>query len=227
MPRSTKGPRARGQGASTAEIVEAIEDDIIVGRLMPRERLIEEELMARFGVSRHIVRQALGELERMNIVDHIPNRGAMVRSYTGDEVLQLFELRDVLEAHAVTLMKLPATPAEIAALNAILNRYDVAAQNDDLASVYRENMAFHRAMFSLSGNKFLTEAIMDSATRTHAVRHQWLSQPMYLERASVQHRAMVAALASDDREGLIKMCHDHIAPSREMYIRMAAAKRTS
>jgi DNA-binding GntR family transcriptional regulator len=221
MPRSPNKPGARSQGASTAEIVQAIEEDIILGRLMPRERLVEEDLMGRFGATRHIVRQALGELERVHIVDHIPNRGALVRSYSVEEVRQLYELRDMLEAHAVTLMTMPASKEAIAALKMILARHERAIERDDLIAIYRENIAFHRALFGLSSNAFLVEAIIDSTSRTQGVRHNWLSQPVYLLRSRAQHRAMIEALEGGDRERLQALCREHSEPSRDEYIRLA------
>ena len=57
----------------------------MLGRLHPRERLIEDELMRRFGVKRHVVRRGLADLERMGVVERVPNRGAMVRAYRADE----------------------------------------------------------------------------------------------------------------------------------------------
>ena len=60
-------------------LVLSIKYDIIFGRLRPRERLIEDELALRFGVSRHLIRAAIVELEQLGIVVRRPNKGAMVR----------------------------------------------------------------------------------------------------------------------------------------------------
>jgi hypothetical protein len=62
-------------------IVDELETDIVFGRLLSRERLVEDELVTRFGAKRHIVRQALGELERMGLVNRARNRGAAVADF--------------------------------------------------------------------------------------------------------------------------------------------------
>ncbi|MCP3055496.1 GntR family transcriptional regulator, partial [Aurantimonas sp. LRZ36] len=66
------------------EIAAALEEEIVFGRLHPRERLIEEELASRFEAKRHIVRQALVELERLGLVERVRNRGAVVRLYSAE-----------------------------------------------------------------------------------------------------------------------------------------------
>ena len=63
-----------------AEVVRALEEDIIFGRLRAGRRLVEDTLMARFRATRHFIRQALVELERLGIVVREQNKGATVRS---------------------------------------------------------------------------------------------------------------------------------------------------
>src|SRR3546814_9723107 len=60
--------------------------EIVLGWLQPRERLIEEDLAARFEVKRHIVREAIFELERIGLVERIPHKGAVVRMLQATEV---------------------------------------------------------------------------------------------------------------------------------------------
>ena len=73
-------------GGKEAEVVKALEEDIIFGRLPPGTRLVEDNLLARFAVTRHFIRQALAQLERTGIVVRERNKGATVRSLTPVEV---------------------------------------------------------------------------------------------------------------------------------------------
>ncbi len=59
-----------------AELVDHIKQDIIFGRLRPRERLIEDDLSTRFGASRHLVRSAFSDLEKLGLVTRRPNKVA-------------------------------------------------------------------------------------------------------------------------------------------------------
>jgi DNA-binding GntR family transcriptional regulator len=94
-----------GYPIGVGTIVSALEEDIVFRRAHPRERLIEDELIARFATKRHLVRQAFVGLERMGLVDRIPNRGAMVRVYSADQVRQLYFVRDLLETQAARLLR--------------------------------------------------------------------------------------------------------------------------
>ncbi|MGB6733826.1 MAG: GntR family transcriptional regulator, partial [Xanthobacteraceae bacterium] len=66
-------------------ITTSLEEDIVLGRRHPRERLIEQDLCDRFHTHRGDVRLALFELEKKGIVQRIPNRGAVVRDLTPKE----------------------------------------------------------------------------------------------------------------------------------------------
>ena len=91
-----------------AEIVNFIKQNIIFGRMRPRERLIEEDLTGQFGVSRHVARAAMVELEQLGIVTRRPNKGAMVRDFSVEEVEQIYDVRGFLQAEAVRRIPMPA-----------------------------------------------------------------------------------------------------------------------
>ena len=96
----------------------ALEFDILFGKLRPRERLVEDALMQRFAAKRHVIRQALGELERMGIVTRARNRGAAVRDFTAEEVNEIAELRETLQRRAAQRMPLPGDPLLVSRLEA-------------------------------------------------------------------------------------------------------------
>src|SRR5882757_5418760 len=98
------------QGGKEAGIVRALEEDIIFGRLPPGTRLVEDALLARFPVTRHVIRQALVELERLGIVTRERNKGAAVRTLTPGEVRQIYEMRELLQRQAALTIPLPAPP---------------------------------------------------------------------------------------------------------------------
>ena len=64
-----------------SDVVKELELDIVLGRMRPRERLVEDELMTRFNAKRHVVRQALSALEQIGLVERKQNKGAKVKDY--------------------------------------------------------------------------------------------------------------------------------------------------
>src|ERR1700736_6689156 len=106
-----------------AEVIRRLEEDIIFGRLAPGARLIEDTLMTRYRASRHFVRQALFQLERQGIVLREKNIGATVRFYSGDEVRQIYDVREMLTRQAALMIALPAPAALIEQLTALQRQY--------------------------------------------------------------------------------------------------------
>ena len=83
--------------------VRRLRRDILNGILPPGERLIEEQLTQRFGISRAPLREALRELAQQGLVEHSPRRGVRVAELSAADVDELFGLRDVLERYAMQL----------------------------------------------------------------------------------------------------------------------------
>jgi DNA-binding GntR family transcriptional regulator len=216
--RSKNSPTKTGSSASS--VVENIEEDIVLGRLHPRERLIEDELMERFGAKRHVIRQALLDLERIGVVERTPNRGAQVRSYSALAVKHLYEMRDMLETTAANLIPMPLPAAALDELRQIQARHNDAVRKGDLKRVFRENINFHWALFANCGNPYLTQAINDFSHRAHVIRFHSINQRRHMLRARDEHRAIIAAIEACDRPALIELCRKHIIPSKEAYLKL-------
>ena len=197
----------------------ALEEDIVLGRLHPRERLIEEELCERFGVTRHILRLVFAELSRMGIVERIPNRGALVRAFSSKDVEQLYTLRAMLETSAAAQIAFPVSDADMEELRQIQAKHDRAVADDDLVLLFRSNQQFHSKLFSLCGNGFLTEAIETYAQRAHGIRFHVLLGPEQRRRARDEHHLMIDALLRQDREALVDLCRNHLPASKNAYLR--------
>jgi DNA-binding GntR family transcriptional regulator len=71
--------------------------EILSGRLLPGERLVEEQLTRRFGISRAPLREALRLLGQQGLVEHLPRRGVRVAELSARDIDELFGLRDALE----------------------------------------------------------------------------------------------------------------------------------
>jgi DNA-binding GntR family transcriptional regulator len=215
--------RARRKRAAESQpvqdIVRRIEEDIVFRVYHPRERLVEDELMQRFEAKRHIVRQALIELERDGLVMRKPNSGAQVRALTAKEAIELYAVREILETNCVKLIPLPVETRLLAPIEKIQREHAAAIKSNDVRAIFRANLTFHAAIFQLCGNDALVEAIADFARRTHPVRLTTLVTQQYLEQARGEHEDMLRALRKGDRARLVALCSRHLQPSREAYLR--------
>lgn len=210
-------------GAESAEsllrdIVRALESDILFGRLRPRERLIEDQIMARFGAKRHSVRQALAELARMGIVVRAPNRGATVRDFSVGEVEEIAELREILQRNAARRIRLPAPASLVSRLEGLQRRHDKSVAARDPRAIDDANEEFHRVLFEACGNRHLVEAIGYYAYLSRAMRLYPMVDPVLLETLRGEHWAMVEALRIGDRKSLMRLVVDHIQHSKKIYL---------
>lgn len=201
------------------EVVSRIADDIVFRVYHPRERLVEDELMQRYGAKRHVVRQALAELERDGYVARKPNSGAQVRALSARETRELYAVREILETSCARLIPLPVEPRRLQHLEKLQREHVAAIKSKDVRAVFRANVAFHEAIFRLCDNDALVDAIVDFARRTHPVRLTTLVTEQYLDQARREHDEMLRALRKADRARLVALCTRHLKPAFEAYLR--------
>jgi len=204
-----------------ADIVAHLEEEIALGLLRPRERLVEDDLLARFGVKRHVVRQVLAELELMGMVTRRPNRGATVRDFTTVEVEQIYFVRELLERAAVEVMPLPLAPEIVSVLEDIHVRHCAAVRAGRLREVFRLNLQFHQVFFEACGNGPLTEAIAQFAFKAHAIKSYTIGDPRLLARVCGEHAQLIKLTRGTDRRALLKLVAEHKQPAKVAYIEVS------
>src|SRR5260370_31288958 len=107
-------------------IAKRLEEDIVLGRRQPKERLIEQDLSDLFQTHRADVRLALFELEKKGLVARIPNRGALVRGLTPLEVKEIYAVREELEVMAVRIIPFPVGSSDIERLEELQVQHHAA-----------------------------------------------------------------------------------------------------
>jgi DNA-binding GntR family transcriptional regulator len=204
---------------SAHDIVQRLEEEIALGILRPRERLVEEELLLRFKAKRHVIRQVLAELELMGIVDRPPNRGAMVRDIGVHEIDQIYFMRELLERTAIEVMPLPMEAGVIKTLSGLHERHCNAVKEGRLRDVFRLNLEFHQLLFAACGNAQLAEAISQFAFKAHAIRSYTIGDPALLARVCEEHARMIKLMRGTNRDALIKLVTAHKMPAKQAYLR--------
>jgi DNA-binding GntR family transcriptional regulator len=220
LDRSVDGVAAPARSPVAAEMIaRRIEEDIVLGRRHPRERLIEQDLCDLFQTHRGDVRLALFELERKGLVERIPNRGAMVRGLTPHEVREIYAVREELEVMAVSIIPFPIASRDIGRLEELHGEHSEAVLSGDLLTVFYSNLSFHQTLFGLCGNGCLIETIDLLAQKVHGIRFYANAFPESLDRARRDHLEMIKALRGGRRDELIALTRRHLKPSPEAYIK--------
>ena len=147
---------------STAQ---TLREQLLEGRFGENGKLREQSLAEEIGVSRTVIRLALGELEKEGLVTREPNKGYRVRSFTLEEVTDAILVRGELEGmaarlcaeHGLDVAQKSGLEAILAELDALLDA-GIRAQNDRLQWIDL-NSKFHNTLIALSGNSSLAVTI--------------------------------------------------------------------
>lgn len=201
-----------------ASIVAQLEEDIVLGFIHLRERLVEDALIDRFDAKRYAVREALAQLTRLGLVERLPNRGAIVRALTPAQVDEIYFVRDVLENAAAREVLRRVSPKQIEAIRKVQGRHDKATEAGDPRAAFRANIDFHRVFFAVCDNRELVETIELFAQKAHGVRSFIITQQEYLERARAEHWDIIDALEKSDESRLLTICRAHIQHAPKLYI---------
>jgi DNA-binding GntR family transcriptional regulator len=193
----------------TDAAADALRDRILAGRLRAGMPLRQEALAAELGVSRIPLREALHRLEAEGLVTLEPHRGAMVAELPLDDVVELFELRALLESDLARRAVPRLTAADDTALRAGAAAFERAVQGGPDAWG-EANLALHLALYRPAARPRTIEVV----TRLHAQCDRLVRLQLALTdgtaRAVREHRAIIAAARSRDARRTERLVREHI-----------------
>jgi DNA-binding GntR family transcriptional regulator len=183
--------------------------EILSGRTDPGERLVEEQLTRRLGISRAPLREALRLLAQQGLVEHIPRRGVRVATLSDDDVRELYEVRDVLERHAVATIP---PDADLTALRAALELMRAATEAGDRPAIADAHRRFHVALVALGGNRQLSalyESVLIRLQLYMAVNLRREAEATDPADGVRRHERLLAATAHRDPDAIMSALSAH------------------
>lgn len=193
-----------------------LRDSINSLELAPGAPLVETELAEMFKASRTPVREAIRRLEAERLVQVMPGRGAFVGTVSVREVLDAYEIRELLEPHAARqAVRGGIDPEEIRRLIACLDELKVEPEietSEKLAEREALDRDLHRLIAEAAGNELLTKTVLDMLARRARVV-AYLSRSRSKE-ARDEHRAILHALLESDGERAAELLRRHLEASR-------------
>lgn len=206
---------AQLQCTSLSSLVQAeIERLILDGELVSGAKLTEAGLVERLGVSRGPIREAFRMLEQAGLVRTEKNRGVFVREVPIQEVLEIFEVRALMDQHVGRKLAQTLTTAQARELRKLVDSMDAAAKAGDTNAFHLFNLQFHDRLLELAGNAKLTATYRKLTNELSLYRRQNLSTESMAVYAR-EHRQIVKAIASGDAEAAGLAMFQHVMNSRE------------
>lgn len=202
-------------------VYESLVELVIGGRLQPGQHLVETDLARQLRVSRQPVREALHRLEAEGWVDLRPNQGAFVHVPTDQEVDELLDVRELLEAQTARLAARSGTSEVATRLRAICREGEAAIEAGDMERFITLNNEFHTSLAELAGNAVLAE-LTDIVGR----RVRWyyrLVAPVRGPESCAEHLQLVEAIEAGDEEAAAKAASQHTERTRTAYHRPVRA----
>lgn len=219
------GARARThvQGLRTLpeQIAERIYGAIVGGRHQPGERIREEELAQRFGVSRGPIREALRILERDSVVRVVPNRGAHVTPLSSGELNEIFEIRRVLAGAMVRRLG-TAAPELLAELEQRVAHLEATASAPDAAAYVAASVDLSLVLSRASGNERLAQIMSSLARQSWRYTQLSLNAPRRRRESSRNWRVLVLALSRGEGERAGQAMEKLVEDSQREALRLLA-----
>lgn len=215
----------QGQIASSVvdRLERGLEDLILRGEYGPGDRIKENALAARFGVSRAPIREACRLLQRSGLVDIVPNQGAFVRALSLHEIVNLFDTRGCLGRLAGEQAAAAITRQQLDHLRKLMAEMDDASRDGDAIRYINLNIAFHAHLYEATGNARLAALDAQMGKELRIYRRHGLEFGGGLAVSNVEHRTILAAVEQGDCLAAGRELEKHIQNGRDRFIRAMSA----
>ncbi len=198
-------------------VFEDLRAAIVAGEFPPGERLRTEALAERFGTSRTPVREALMLLEGDGLVAIEPRRGAVVRSFDPADLVDLYEVRAILEARAAQLAAGRISPEDVDRLDANCSEAERVAA-DDVDRLIALNEEFHRVVIEAASSPRLLQALRAVAGIPRPFKTVFWTDASERARSFAAHREIAAGLRSGSAERAESAMRLHVLNARDFLI---------
>lgn len=208
MTRAALAPLSGQRGRRAA--YDALRSAIATGDLVPAQRLVEQELAARFHVTRSSIRAALMDLSADGLVDHTPHRGAAVRVVTIEEAVAISEVRMHLEGLCAAKAAERATDAEREELTRIGREMQEGVAADDALRYSRLNIALHTAVRDIAAQPVAADLLDRLNGQLVRQRFRLSQRPGRPQTSLPEHLEIIDAVVSGSSERATAAMHTHL-----------------
>lgn len=197
------------------QIYQIIHEMILDRQILPGEKILEEELAKKIGVSRTPIRECLCRLENEGIVEVIPRRGAFLRKYSKKKVAEVFDIREVLEGLVARLVAGKQQLELYTKVRQVLDRvYLFSDQGESLTEFSRADVEFHRLLLDACNNEMLQDAMAVINTHLQIIRARTVVIPGRAKRTVEEHYRILEAVEKQDPPVAEERMRRHIASVR-------------
>ncbi|MFZ5831675.1 MAG: GntR family transcriptional regulator [Planctomycetota bacterium] len=220
MPATVLPPTPDAPGSSTLarhRVRDGIQRLILSGAYQPGQRLVQQELAARFGVAQSVVRESLLELQFCGLVRAVDNLGMFVSGLEPQTLLDAYRIREMLEGLAARLCCETASRADLRELTDLAEQVRDRGAAADYEAMGAADRAFHLRMIVASQNQLLLRL-----TESYQVLGMFVRASRPMKAVHDEHRRLVEVIAANEPDEAERLARAHVREARESIERQLA-----
>lgn len=206
-------------------VFNTLRDAILTGKLVPGERLMENQLADKLGVSRTPVREALRMLELENLVELVPRKGAQVLDMSEKDIVNILEVRSALEGLATSLACKKMSKEAVMQLKALEANFERAVSENDIERFVELDEEFHDMIFAATENDKLVQMFQNLRIQLYRYRMAQAKEDTSMSTIVAHHRSIIRAIENNDFEEGAMLAQGHIKYQTEFILKNVQTKQ--
>lgn len=194
-----------------------MKDEILSGIYSPSESLKEIELSKKYKVSRNTLKMVLVQLESEGLVVIEPNRGAKVRSYSLNEVLNFLSVRSVLEGYIAEITTEVMSEKEIAKMDDLLIKMETFLKESNFIEYSKANQKFHNIIYESCPNQVAVNLVTELKMQMKKYNTRTILVPGRSNDSFNEHKAILDAIKNRDKKKVKESMEQHILNVKETF----------
>ena len=207
------------QALSAEQVCERIRSAILHGEIKPGSKLTEQDLASEYEVSRTPVREAIRQLEVEKLVSRTPFVGVTVRQLAPEEVVELLDIREVLEGLVARLATRHMDAAHLQRLKKSLQQLTGCARKGEVAAYLDHALEFRRVLVECCRSETLSEYVLALENRLRLVGNRTAMLPGRMEAAVQEHEKLLKAITAGDEARAEALNRERIQHIRDALVR--------
>ena len=197
-------------GSLRGKVFIQLQNDILNGLYQPGDNLIETKLSEELGVSRTPVREAIRQLELEGLVQSIPNKGAIVKGISAQDIEDIYTIRMLIEGLAARWAAEKITGGELKELREAVELEEFYTAKNDVSHLLLFDSRFHDIIFRASKSKPLMHTLSTFHHYVQRARVSSLNNPERAQLALEEHKAILQAITEHDAEKAERLTTLHV-----------------
>lgn len=207
-------------------VFDYLRNAILNGELKPGERLMEIALAEQLGVSRTPVREAIRKLELENFVEMIPRKGAYVAELKAKDILDILEIRALLEGFAAASAAEKMTDDEVKLLTSTVEKFEKAVTKQDRQGMIDHDNRFHDLIFQATRNNKLIDIVNSLQDQFQRFRVIYFNEFDDFNDLQSGHREIYDAILKHDKSIARSQAEEHIFMVKDSVMRWKNSEST-